>query len=418
MSFRARCTALLIIGSVLSACGGGGGHESATPVTTATPSATRTVGPTTTPSAAATAGATVVESATPSPTATPTATTAAAAERLAFVIATDFQRGSFGTVTLDEPHTVSPASADRLVFQDAVARTYGGLVYVVNRFHGDNIQVLDPAQNFATTMQCSVEPGSNPHDIAFVSPTKAYVTRFSAKELYIVNPTAGADCTGFMLGTIDLSPYADADGYPEMDQMAVVGDRLYVSLERLDRLNFLQPAETAAIAVIDVHTDTVIDVIPLSGMNPFSQQKGLVVRDGALVVSEAGRFGVNDGGIERVDLTTDEAQGYFVTEAALGGDLTDFVLVSDDLGYAVLSLANFANSLVRFDPRTGALIDTVLTGSLFISNIELDDRGEIYAADRTVGHHGVRIFRADDGTELTASPLDLVLPPFDIVFLP
>src|SRR5262249_18580948 len=191
-------------------------------------------------------------------------------------------------------------------------------------------------------------------------------------------PSAGVNCDGFLLGTIDLSPYADADGYPEMDQMAVVGDKLYVSLERLDRLNFLQPAATAGIAVIDVNTDAVLDVIQLSGENPFSQQKGLVVRDGALIVSEAGKIGVQDGGIERVDLASGQAQGYFVTEAALGGDITDFVIVSDDLGYAVISLANYDNSLVRFDPRTGTLIDTLITGQFFISNIELDGRGNIY----------------------------------------
>ena len=66
-------------------------------------------------------------------------------------------------------------------------------------------------------------------------------------------------------------------------------------------------------------------------------------------------------------------------------------------------------------PRT--LIDKLITGPFFISNIELNDRGEIYAADRTVGRHGIRIFRADDGVELTSAPLNLVLPPFDIVFL-
>ena len=406
MKFTVAMLAASLFGVVSSGCGSGGGGGGATPPASATA----------TPTEIETAIGTGTRSPTAMPTATPT--TEAGGGHLAFVIATDFQRGSFATITLDEPRMVSPARPDRLVHQDAVARTHGGLVYVVNRFHGDNIQVLDPAQDFATTMQCSVDPGSNPHDIAFVSDTKAYVTRFSDKQLYIVNPSAGSACDGFVLGTIDLSPYADADGYPEMDQMAVVGDRLYVSLERLDRRNFLQPADNAAIAVIDVNADAVIDVIPLTGKNPFSQKKGLVVRNGSIIVSEAGLFGITDGGIERVDLASGQAQGYFVTEADLGGDLTDFVLVSDDLGYAVISLPNFDNSLVRFDPRSGTLIDTVISGPLFISNIELNDRGEIYAADRTVGQHGVRIFRAADGAELTTAPLNLVLPPFDIVFVP
>jgi hypothetical protein len=338
-------------------------------------------------------------------------------EREAFVVTTDFRRGSFATVTLDEPHMVSPANRDRRIYQDAVARGFGGLVYLVNRFNADNIQALDPTRDFVTTMQCSVGNGANPHDIAFASATKAYVTRFNEKELYIVDPSVGFDCDRSLLGSIDLSPWADADGFPEMDQMALIGDRLYVSLQRLDRSNFLRPAETGAIVVIDTLTDTVIEEIPLTGENPFAQTKGLVVRDGAIIISESGSFGVNDGGIERVDLASGEAEGFFITEAELGGDLTDFALVSDSLGYAVISLPNFDNSLVRFDPSRGTLIDTVLSGGVLISDIELNDRGELWAADRTATRHGLRIFRAGDGIELTAEPLYLVLPPFDILFL-
>ena len=74
--------------------------------------------------------------------------------------------------------------------------------------------------------------------------------------------------------------------------------------------------------------------------------------DGALVVSEVGTFGVNDGGIERVDLASETAQGFFVTEADLGGDITDFVLVSDHLGYALVAKADFTTTLVAFDPTT------------------------------------------------------------------
>src|SRR5262249_6625348 len=162
----------------------------------------------------------------------------------------------------DEPRTISPAREERRVHQDAVVRTFGDLLYVVNRFQADNIQVLDPANNFQTIAECSVGPGSNPHDIAFVSASEAYVTRFGRPELYIVNPSVGFDCSHFVLDSIDLSPWADADGYPEMDQMAIVGDRLYVSLQRLDRLDFLRPAENGAILVIDRTTNMVINEIP------------------------------------------------------------------------------------------------------------------------------------------------------------
>lgn len=337
-------------------------------------------------------------------------------QREAFVIATDFETGSFATVTIDEPRTVTPASPARPVHSDAVARAFGGRVYVVNRFNGDSIQVLDPVHDFTTVSQCSTGNGSNPTDIAFVSATKAYVTRYALPQLLIVNPSAPADCTGFELGAVDLSSLADADGIPEMDQMVVVNGKLYVSLQRLNR-NTFTPAERGALAVIDTATDQIAGMIELSGENPFGQTNGLTVRDGAIVVAEAGVLGTNDGGIERVDLAAGAAQGFFVSEADLGGDIGDFVLVSDRLGFAIISKPDFTNTLVAFDPLTRAVTQTLLP-SANLSDIALNDRGELFVADRAVMRPGVRIFRADTGAELTSAPLDLGLPPFDIVFIP
>jgi hypothetical protein len=247
-----------------------------------------------------------------------------------------------------------------------------------------------------------------------VSSTKAYVTRYGLASLLIVNPSVGADCAGFTRGSIDLSQFADADGIPEMDQMALVNGKLYVSLQRL---NSFIPAGPGMIAVIDSATDMVVGQITLSGENPFSETKGLIVDNGTLVIGEAGRLGVTDGGIERVDLTTGMAEGFFITEAALGGDLNDFVLVSDHLGYAITAGTDFSNSLVAFDPATHSVTKTLLAAGSFLSDIELNDRDELFLADRAITKPGVRIFRASDGSEITHAPLDLGLPPFDILFL-
>jgi len=338
-------------------------------------------------------------------------------DRLAFVALTDFQTGSFGTLTLDTPRTITPASPQRTINSDAAARASGGRVYIVNRFQADNIQTLDPSRDFATVSQCSTGNGSNPHDIALVSSTKGYVTRYGFTTLLIVNPSVGADCAGFTLGSVDLSQFADADGIPEMDQMAIVNGKLYVSLQRLNRNDAFAPAGPGMIAIIDTATDKVGGQITLSGENPFGETKGLIVDNGTLVIGEAGRLGVNDGGIERVDFTTGMAEGFFITEADLGGDLNDFVLVSDHLGYAITAGNDFSNSLVAFDPTTHSVTKTLLSAGSFLSDIELDDRDELFVADRSITKPGVRIFRASDGSEITHAPLDLGLPPFDILFL-
>jgi hypothetical protein len=337
----------------------------------------------------------------------------------AFVVTTDYSAGSFATVGIDPPHGVMPSSPQHQIYRDAVARAHGGLVYVINRLFRDNVQVLDPRLGFKTRLQCSTGNGTNPHDIAFAAEDKAYVSRFETPKLLIVNPQAAADCHDFVRGTIDLSAVADADGNPDMDQMAIVDGRLYVALDRLNIRTILRtPAENGALAVVDTATDALLGAIELTGKNPFAATKGLTVRDGALYVNEPGYFGVLDGGIERVDLATQQAEGFVITEQELGGDITDFVLISDHLAYAIVGPPGVTNTLVAFDPTTREITHTLLTtATATLFDIELDDRGQLWVADRAARNPGVRIYRAADGTALTTTPFDLVLPPFEIVFI-
>ncbi|MDX2166718.1 MAG: hypothetical protein SF182_06630 [Deltaproteobacteria bacterium] len=342
------------------------------------------------------------------------------AETRAFVATSSFQEGSYAVVGLDPPRAVTPSTPQRRIFRDSVVRTFDGMVYAVNRLFADNIQVLDPADNFRTRTQCSTGNGTNPHDIAFVSRHKAYVTLFEEKALLIVNPAPRPDCADFILGRIDLSSLADADGIPDMDQMAVVGERLYVSLQRLDINSALRlPARNGALAVVDTTTDTLLGGIELSGENPFGATKGLTVHNGAIWLSEAGRFNTLDGGLERVDLASRTASGFLVSEADLGGDVTDFVLVSDRLAYATVNRTGFTNALISFDPTTRQVLGTHHESSTYtLFDLELNDRGELFLADRSRRKAGLRLFRASDGSALTDGTMDLGLPPFEILFLP
>jgi hypothetical protein len=338
-----------------------------------------------------------------------------AAETLAFVTATDFQTGGFATASLDEPRTVDPVAPARQLGSDPVPRTFAGGVYVINRSPGDNIQALDPGNGFATRWQCSTGNGSNPQDFALLDAGKAYVTLFAEPDLLVVNPSPSPDCHDFLRSSIDLSAYADSDGVPEMDQMAIVDGILYVSLQRL---NNFAPAAPGAIVAVDTATERVVNEFDLGAENPFGNTKGLTVRNGDLLVGEVGAFGTNDGGVERIALPSGQSKGFIVTEEALGGDINDFAVVSDRLAYALVALPDFSTSVVAFDPGSGAVTSTLLAHGEFYSDIEVNDRGELYVVDRTFANPGLRVFRAADGTELTANPLRVGdLPPFQLVFL-
>lgn len=337
----------------------------------------------------------------------------------AFVVTTDFQTGSFAVFPVLQPDAVAK-NVER-IHSDAVARVHAGLVYVVNRLGGDNVQAIDPAAGYATRWQCSVDNGSNPHDIAFAAPDKAYVTRYERATLLIVDPTTGPDCAGFVRGTIDLAPLADADGLPEMDQAVVIGGKLYVTLQRLDRRSFFRPSGRSTIAVIDVATDALVGTIDLTGTNPFTESAGLAPdpKTGKLLLNEVGELGrLDDGGIEWVDPATRRAEGFFVTEQDLGGNVTDVVLVDEDQAYAILLDATARSRVVRFDPTARRVTATLVSGDEFLVDVELGpDGATLYLTDRTLKRPGLRRFAIADDTELAPSPIDTGLAPFDVVFV-
>ena len=267
----------------------------------------------------------------------------AAGEPHLFVVTWNLMRGSTAALELD-----SPWSADvdlEFVGTQAVVRHYFGNHYVVNSAAG-TIQVIDPV-TFETTLTFSVGTGSNPHDIVLIDSATAYVSRYDSALLYKVDPTSGA-----LLGTIDLSAFADGDGLPEMSTMALDRNHLFVQIQRLDRALTGNPVPPSYLAVIDVTTDELVDPtapsadaasvgakagppgIALRGTNPSLRMH----RDSRARRLFVGMPGVRldvSGGIEEIDLDALSSLGFMFDEENSIGDLGAFVMVTPDLGYAV-----------------------------------------------------------------------------------
>jgi DNA-binding beta-propeller fold protein YncE len=295
------------------------------------------------------------------------------------------------------------------------------MVFVLNRFLGDNVQRLDPARGLTTRFQCSTGPASNPHDIVAVAPDKAYVTRYDRAELWVVDPSV-ADCTRFRRGTIDIRAFADGDELPEMSQLALVDQSLFVTVQRLDRRRGFASTGPSRMVVVDTVTDTVSGEIVLHGGNPFGDASGIArePETGKLVIASAGDiFRVGDGGLERIDPATRTAEGaFFVDETTLGGNILDFVLVSATKGYAVLQDAALANRLVVFDPSGAAAPRTLYAREAFLPDIVLGPDGFVWLADQGLPNPGLRIFDPATDRALSAKPLGVGLPPFSIGFVP
>jgi len=337
----------------------------------------------------------------------------------AVVVTTDFETGALRTVATQAPRRVG--QPDVQIHSDAVVRVSGGMVFVLNRFLGDNVQRLDTRGGLRTRFQCSTGPASNPHDIAVVAPDKAYVTRYDRAELWVVDPSV-TDCARFRRGTVDLSAFADGDGLPEMSQLAAVEGALFVTVQRLDRHRGFASTGTSRMVVVDTATDEVSGEIVLHGGNPFGDASGIVHEPGTgrLVIASAGDiYKVGDGGLERIDPVTRTAAGaFFVDESTLGGNVLDFVLLSATKGYAVLQDAALANRLVAFDPSGATSTRTLWAKQAFLPDIVLGPDGLLWLADQGLPDPGVRLFDPATDQPVLARPLRVGLPPFSIGFVP
>lgn len=334
----------------------------------------------------------------------------------AVVYSTDFFSGYYSRFEPLPPYT--KVIDIESTCSDGAVRAAGEQVYILGRFGCDYVQVLDPTQGMITIQQFSTGNGTNPQDIEVCTPTKAYVSLYERDYLLIVNPQ-----TGQILGQVDLSAFADADGLPEAAEMVRVGDRVYVALQRLDRPGGFVASNPSMLAVVDCNSDQVIDVEPgtpgvqaivLSGRNPFGELVFDVVRQ-KLVVTETGNFGVLDGGIEFVDVNTFQPEGFFVSEQVLGGDLNTARLWVDCNGYAIITDPSFNTRLVRFDRCNGTLAGPCALGNGFaFADLEITASGKMLLADRDLQAPGVRVYRAPDCSLETSTPLGFGLPPQDI----
>jgi hypothetical protein len=336
------------------------------------------------------------------------------------VLTSDFATGNVTLIDADSSFAVQKDVAS--IHADAVARVFDGLVYVVNRFGGDNIQVLDPGEGFATRSQFSTGAGTNPHDIWVVAPDRAYIALFGSASLLEVDPR-----TGSARGEISLAPFADPDGIPDMDRLYYADPYLYISLERIDFGGAsYQPVAPSMLAVLDTRTNELVDAdatvegvqaIALAGLNPIAP----MVRDsvtGSLLVPEAGVYGVLDGGIERVDLVAMRSTGFLTTEAALGAEIIDFA-VGASAGYAAVS-DGATSSVISFDRVTGARGRTLHQSQRWVLlDLLLTPCGHLAVCDPDYETPGIRLYDAGTGEPLggVEQPLATGLPPVEIVYL-
>jgi hypothetical protein len=295
------------------------------------------------------------------------------------------------------------------------ARHFLGLHWIVNGSPDDDIQVIDPA-TFDTILRFPVGAGTDPRDIAVVDATRAYVSRFDSRWLLLVNPTTGAP-----VDSVDLGGFADADGLPECAWMELDGSRLFVQVQRVDRLVSGTTVPPALLAVVDVETNALVDVdtgrpgvqgIELAGPIPsYKMQRNAATR--RLTVSTPGILLDGTGGIEEIDLDALANVGFLLSEEEFALDLGPHLIVSPARGY-VVGHTDFALSshLDAFSIPEGGFLGEWHMTFAWVEAIAWDElEGVVFFPDPNAG---VIIFDAATGAQ-AAGPIVTGLPPVDVV---
>jgi hypothetical protein len=325
----------------------------------------------------------------------------------AVMVAGDFATtGVFSSLDLPERtmHMNTPAG---LAGSDPVIRHWGSELFIINRFGSDNITIAN-AGTFALVDQISTGGGSNPQDVAVVG-DKLYVPALGTSGVVVIDRSDGNSLSTINLGALDPN-----DNVPDCVSAYAVGTKVFVACGILD--GFTQ-TDDGIVAVIDTTTDTLDDSFSLPAANPFGffmRSPAASVYGGDLLIGTTPSFSdFSTGCVARVSVgATPAANGCALTNMALGGypNRLEFN-VEGTLLWIVANTggATPTGKLMGADLVSGELWDApVSEASQLVVDVAACPDGLAVVMDRADGTGGARVYK--DGTEVTSAALPIGLP--------
>ncbi|MCD6352773.1 MAG: hypothetical protein J7M06_00985, partial [Proteobacteria bacterium] len=350
-------------------------------------------------------------------------------------VAADWSSGAHSLIPADKPRIAQNNLLPTI--SDIGMAAYEKYFYRIELFMADNVTKFDINAPTTPIWQYSTlgdDLSSNPYDLIFVSDTKAYLLRYDTTTAWVVNPSAASEAE-FKIGELDLSAYGDADGLPEMNAGVIVRNKLFITMQRLDRTdNWI--AGTAYVAVFDTTTDTEIDTGFLGGgelmgislpiKNPgtilyLADNDTLYVQGvGGFESSWSGIPADYSGGIASID------PGNYETTMILDdgddndhpyGNISGLQIVSATKGYFIGYAGWGDNTLYSFDPSTGE-VDGAVAGleNKNISGMEsgayIDNNNMLWICNQT----DAEVVLLDTGDDTIDERISTNLNPRKIVF--
>ncbi|HKE13476.1 MAG TPA: hypothetical protein VKB80_01310 [Kofleriaceae bacterium] len=345
--------------------------------------------------------------------ASPAPDSGAPASATAFAVATDFFTAGVASTVSVPGLEVHADAIEGVASTDPVVRLQGDRLFVINRFGQDNVTILDAAR-VSLVDQISTGAGSNPQDVAQVG-DRLYVAALGAPGILVLDP---ARPDAGVVDTIDLSDLDPDDGLPDCGSVVALGDQIVAVCGILGDDAMQTPRGPGVVALIDGARGELIDTAPLTQIRPFGLVQGAPSGDAVLIATVDSFAQPASGGcVERVAVGpgTIESDGCVVNNADLGG----FVSA---LAWSRAGDQFWITVTTSFDPEDGGahgdLVSVPAGGGTPVTADLADDFRPMDLAICPTGHlvvsdatRGVRVLAPGADRELTSAPLDIGLPP-------
>lgn len=318
-------------------------------------------------------------------------------------VAADYSTGSFATIALDDWEV-----ADELFVTsgDPALSVSGASVYQINRYGFDTLRRYEPGSWTAPAWERELADGSNPHAAAECAGV-LFISLYETATLAVHDIDSGN-----LLGTVDLSEQADGDGVgPEPSSMVVLGDRLYVGLERLDRNTEYWSTVGGQVVEVDCESRSVAQTWDAAGSASVHAWDA----DRLLVLSDA--FGDDPGGIYAL-----EPGGDGLTHLLdVPGEALSSIAAVGDHAIATSTASDYSHFGRHCIDLGAAEVTSSETGTTLFGAVAANDRSEAWVAlgpswlDASAPT-GVMVYDLESCEAKTSTPIATSLPPNAVSF--
>jgi hypothetical protein len=316
----------------------------------------------------------------------------------AIAVATDYgSPGRLGLFDIATHALVSNNVTTAALANDPSARFIGDEVYIVNRYMGGTVVVLDP-DDWSMVFSGTIGPSSNPQDVAVVG-TKLFVPALATNGLRILDRSNPGT-----IRSVDLSSLDSADGLPDCTSAYAVGNTVVVVCGILDAS--FAPRGPGQVVYIDATTETVITTRAMPVTNPLGLLQATPPAGplaGDLLMPSADFSPPNDGCLMRIP-TTPGNPTCLVTNATIGSNVD--AMAPSVNGAVVYMVA--AGQVRAYDVLGSSLGTGGVAGTNYTALGVCPDDTIIVGASMG-SPQGIRMFR--NSIELTTAAIDLGKPP-------